>query len=445
MTRVAGHDGRQWEPVRTFGQRWEAELVEGVLASEGFDTWLVESGGGGHVYEIGTAGPLALLVPTESLAGARQLVASGGVPGDGDQDEDVREEMVARLFALLAIGSVTGEEEALADWVCERYERRGEQIRRVGDSVIVGDEDFERPNVLLVGHLDTVPPTEYDDGVPERTSASVVGRGASDMKSGLAVAMSCFEDPALRAGPNNVLLVCYAGEEGPHEGNQLRDLLDTHPDLSDADLAVVLEPTDLAVQLGCLGGLHAELLFRGRAAHSARPWQGENALTKAGSVLATLHEQGPNDVDVDGLTYREVMTATWGTTGDGARNVVPDEFVVNLNYRYAPHRRLTEAEEAVWSLVGGLAEVVVVDRSPPAPPGRENRHVAAFVEAIGGTVEAKQAWTDVARFAEVGVPALNYGPGLTAQAHQDGEHVPIANLVAARAGLGRFLSGAGDA
>ena len=264
------------------------------------------------------------------------------------------------------------------------------------------------------------------------------------MKSGLAIAMDAFEDPALRAGPYNVLLICYAGEEGPHDGNELADVLEEFEELRDADLAIVLEPTDLAVQLGCLGGLHATLTFKGKPAHSARPWQGENAITKAGAVLAALHEREPDDVEVEGLMFREVFTATLADTPSATRNIVPDLFQVNLNYRYAPHRRLTNAEERIWELVEGVGEVEITDIAPPAKPFRNDRFVEAFIRTADAAVEPKQAWTDVARFAELNVAALNYGPGLTAQAHQDGEHVPIANVVAARSALGRFLSGVGE-
>ncbi|CAN5783762.1 succinyl-diaminopimelate desuccinylase [soil metagenome] len=439
---MRGYDGRDWEPVRTFHRRWEAEMVQGFLEANGFSTWLLADDAGGSAYPGVTLAGQVLLVPSEDVDRARELVAMGGAVEDGGEQE--RERLVRLLMELLRIPSVTGEEEAIADWLEDRYVRREEVVRRVGDSLVVGEEDFERANVLLVAHVDVVPPAPDDPPEPAMTSERVVGRGASDMKSGLAVAMECFEDPALRAGPYNLLLVCYAGEEGTHAGNQLRQVLEAVDELNDADLAIVLEPTDLAVQLGCLGGLHAELIFRGKAAHSARPWHGENALTKAGELLDELHARAPQEVDVDGLVYREVFTATQGHTPEGVRNVVPDLFTVNLNYRYAPTRRLTEAEERVWELVRGRAEVVFTDRSPPAPPSKHDPCVAAFLKAVGAPVEPKQAWTDVARFAEAEVPALNYGPGLTAQAHQAGEYVPISNMVTARAALGRFLSGQGD-
>ena len=342
------------------------------------------------------------------------------------------------LLDLLAFPCVTGEEGPIAAWLEERYAQRGERVRRSANSVVVGGSGDGRPTVLLVGHTDVVPPTPTD--VPGRREGDrIVGRGTSDMKAGLAVAMDCFEDAALRDGPYDLVLVAYAGEEGAHEGNELGPVLTAMPDLTRADLAVVLEPTDMTVQLGCMGALHAEVTFRGRAAHSARPWQGVNALTSAGVFLDELHHRQPEDVKVDGLTFREVLTATGAWTRN-ARNVVPDAFTVNVNYRFAPDKDLDEAAQRVSAIVGDRADVKVVDRAPAGRPRRNAELVEAFIATIGAPVEPKQAWTDVARFSEVGVAALNYGPGLTAQAHQAGEYVPEENVVRAREALGNFLA-----
>lgn len=351
------------------------------------------------------------------------------------------------LLDLLALPCVTGEEGPIAAWLEERYAGRGERVRRCANSVVVGGAGDGRPVVLLVGHTDVVPPTP-EDLQPRRDAERIVGRGASDMKSGLAVAMDCFEDPALRAGPYDLVLVAYAGEEGAHENNELGPVLTSMPDLASADLAVVLEPTDLAVQLGCLGALHAEITFRGRAAHSARPWHGANALTAAGAFLDELHRTAPASVPVDGLEFLEVFTATraWtgGPTSSGtahnARNVVPEAFTVNVNYRYAPDKDPDQAAAAVTAMVDGRADVEVVDLAPAGRPRRDAPLVEAFVAAVDAAVEPKQAWTDVARFSSVGVPALNYGPGLTAQAHQAGEYVLQDHVRQARTALAGFLT-----
>lgn len=351
--------------------------------------------------------------------------------------------LVDRLLEHCGRISVTGEEGPLADALQSEYADRGEDVRRVGDSLVVGRPDRDRPLVLLVGHLDVVPPTPQDR-VPRVEESDggriVVGRGSSDMKSGNVVAMTCFEDPALRSGPYGLALVLYAREEGPAEENELADVLDEVTWLREAELAVVLEPTDGEVQVGCLGGLHALLTFHGRQAHSARPWHGENALTRAGAFLAELHEEPRVPVEVDGVVFHDVWTATQAAT-DNARNVVPPAFTINLNYRFAPDRDLAAAEAELRAQVGGRAEIAVVDRAPPAAPRLDAPLVSRFVTAVDAPVRAKQAWTDVARLAQLGVPALNFGPGLTTQAHQAGEHVPVAALTDALVRLRRFLTG----
>lgn len=351
------------------------------------------------------------------------------------------------LLDLCAMPCVTGEEGPIADWLADRYAARGDVVIRVGNSIVAAppeQEGDDRPTVLLVGHTDVVPPTE-DDLIPRVEGDLLVGRGASDMKSGLAVAMDAFEDDALRRGGYRLVLVGYAGEEGPHDGNELRAVLEAVPGLADASLALVLEPTDLRVQLGCMGALHAEVTFPGQAAHSARPWQGDNALSRAGAWLSGWRDRQPVDVDVDGLVYREVTSPTQAWTGN-ARNVIPAAFTVNVNHRFAPDKSLDEAEAQLRTLIAGMgpadgAEVVVTDRAPACPPSRTDPVVEAFITAAGAEVAPQQSWTDVARFAAVGVPALNYGPGITSQSHQRGEHVPIANLAPAREALGRFLRG----
>jgi succinyl-diaminopimelate desuccinylase len=369
-------------------------------------------------------------------------------------ETEVRQDLVARLLEHCAHLCTTGDEGPIADAVVARYEQRSEEVVRVGHSVVVGSWSGDRPLVLLVGHLDVVPPTDDDRDPRVETrngDAVVVARGASDMKAGNVIAMAAFEDAALRAAsPYDLVLVLYAGEEGAADANELRDVLAEVTWLREASLAIVLEPTDGEVQLGCLGGLHAALTFRGQQAHSARPWHGRNALTLAGAFLDELDRDHVRDVEVDGIGYRDVWSATqaWtdglgpGPRRDGfpVRNIIPGSFHVNLNLRFAPSRDLDAAEAELRERVGDRAEVEIVDRSPPAPPRLHEPVVQAFVRSVDAPVAAKQAWTDVARFAEVGVPALNFGPGLTGQAHQRGEYVVVDDVVDAHTRLVRFLT-----
>jgi succinyl-diaminopimelate desuccinylase len=369
---------------------------------------------------------------------------------------DVRDDLVERLLEHCSHLCTTGDEGPIADAVVARYRDRGEEVVRVGHSVVVGTWSGDRPLVLLVGHLDVVPPTDDDRDPRVETRDGeqlVVARGASDMKAGNVIAMAAFEDADLRAAsPYDLVLVLYAGEEGAADSNELRDVLAEVSWLRGASLAIVLEPTDGEVQLGCLGGIHALLTFEGQQAHSARPWHGRNALTMAGAFLAELDRDHVRDVRVDGIDYRDVWSATQAWTdglGPGpragvfpVRNVIPASFHVNLNLRFAPSRDLDAAEAEIRERVGDRAHVEIVDRSPPAPPRLDEPVVEAFVRTVDAPVAAKQAWTDVARFAEVGVPALNYGPGLTSQAHQRGEYVRVDDLVEAHDRLVRFLTSA---
>jgi succinyl-diaminopimelate desuccinylase len=370
---------------------------------------------------------------------------------------DLRAELVERLLEHCGHVCTTGDEGPIADAVVARYRDRGEEVVRVGHSVVVGAPTGARPVVLLVGHLDVVPPTDADlePRVEARDDGEVVvGRGTSDMKAGNVIAMAAFEDPVLRAtSPYDLVLVLYAGEEGSADSNELREVLAEVTWLREADLAIVLEPTDGEVQLGCLGGLHALVTFRGAQAHSARPWHGRNALTAAGAFLTELDADNVREVPVDGVAYRDVWSATQAWTpglGPGprgsafpVRNVIPGAFTVNVNFRFAPSRGLAEAEQELRERIGDRAEVEIVDRSPEAPPRLDHPIVQRFVDAVRAPVTGKQAWTDVARFAEVGVPALNFGPGLTSQAHQRGEFVPVDALVEAYHQLHGFLA-AGD-
>jgi succinyl-diaminopimelate desuccinylase len=378
----------------------------------------------------------------------------------GTATDTLRHDLVARLLEHCAHVCITGDEGPIADAVVARYIELGEEVERVGHSVVVGRPGTgpgapDRPVVLLVGHLDVVPPT--DDDLHARVDTLdgadvVVGRGTSDMKAGNVVAMRAFEDRQLREdSPYDLVLVLYAGEEGSAESNELREVLTRVPWLREASLAIVLEPTDGQVQLGCLGGLHALLTFRGRQAHSARPWHDRNALTLAGEFLTELDRDHVREVTIDGILYRDVWSATqaW-TPGLGpdprppsspVRNIIPGAFMVNLNLRFAPSRGEEQAEADLRERVGTRAEIEIVDRAPGAPPRLDHPVVRTFVDTVGAEVAAKQAWTDVARFAEIDVPALNYGPGLTAQAHQRGEYVEVGAMVDAAERLDVFLRG----
>jgi succinyl-diaminopimelate desuccinylase len=324
------------------------------------------------------------------------------------------------LLALCAIKSEYGNERTLADHVEARLRKSPLPVERVGDSVVAGKPTGERPAIALLGHLDTVP----DAGnawPPRRDGDLVFGLGASDMKAGLAVMLALLDLPSRY----DLVLVFYDKEEGPDAANGLEPVLDRCPWLSKVALAFCLEPTDGELHLGCLGGLHARVTFQGRSAHSARPWQGENAITKAGAFLAELHGQTPRDVEVaPGLVYREVTTVTLAKGGTG-RNVVPNALELNVNVRFAPGKTLEQAESELRARVAGRATVEITDRSLAGVVPRANAHLDRFKSVSKAKIAPKQAWTDVARLGARGIDAVNFGPGFTAQAHQKDERASV--------------------
>ena len=344
--------------------------------------------------------------------------------------------LAERTLALCAIRSPLGGEGEIADYVAR--ETSGE---RIGNAVVAGRARGQKPLVILAGHLDTVPLQEGDFPA-RREGGRIFGRGASDMKGALAVMIELWRNLDRAALPIELVEVFYDREEGPIAENGLLPLLAARPDLRRASLALCLEPTDLALQMGCCGSLHATLTFEGRSAHSARPWQGENAIHKTSALLSHLEGQAPREVRVGELIYREVMSVTRidGFTG---RNVVPAKCALNLNYRFAPGRTLDSAQHEVEQLAKKFgAECRVTDRSPSGPAIFENALLQEFRALTAAPVEAKQAWTDVAQLAAEGIPAANFGPGEQAQAHQKNESCGEEALVKAYSMLERFLRGA---
>lgn len=341
------------------------------------------------------------------------------------------------LAEIVSIHSVTGNEGRLCTAVAERMLPiwTMQNVTRIGNALIVGQQTG-RPLISLYGHLDTVP--LQDNGQPIVKDGRMAGLGTVDMKSGLAVMIHLLEDDAVRSGPYDVVGVFYDKEEGPADENGLEEVLDKAPWLAESEFAIVLEPTDLGVELGCNGAMNADVVFEGKAAHSARPWLGENAVTKAGSWLAAMHEREPEVVVVDGLEFREVFSVT-KAEGGIANNVLPASLRINLNYRFPPIYSIAEAEERLLKVAAGSDWVTVQDRAPAGKVVQGNPHLDRLLAISGSSRAAKQGWTDVARLGTRGIPAVNYGPGDPGLAHQAEESVPLANVDRAFAVLREFL------
>lgn len=341
--------------------------------------------------------------------------------------------------ALVDVASVSGSEDELATLVEQALRAHPSlALERDGNVLIARTERGSAQRVVLAGHLDTVP---IADNVPSRLAGEVLhGCGTVDMKSGLAVMLRVAELVGSGAIEPRVDLtwVCYDCEEIEASRNGLGRLALTRPDVLRADLAILLEPTDGAVEGGCQGTLRVVVRARGVRAHSARSWLGENAIHAVGPVLSRLEAYAARVVDVDGLTYREGLNAV-AITGGVAGNVIPDDCAVTVNFRFAPDRSEADALAHVRDVFAGF-ELDVTDSAPAARPGLDTAVAAGFVAAVGGEARAKLGWTDVARFGQLGVPALNFGPGDPNLAHKPEEHVRVAQVLEAEAALVRFLT-----
>lgn len=353
--------------------------------------------------------------------------------GSRPRTAELRDRLAHRCLELVRIPSVTGEEAAIADhleaWAHDHSALRPEAVAREGNALLLGTLDL-RPAIALVGHLDTVPP-DIEAPEPHWMGDRIVGLGAADMKGSLAVMQLLFETLPLESLPFSMMGIFYDREEGPVAESGLQPLLDRHPELHDLDLAVTMEPTDNTLQLGCLGTLQARVVFVGKSAHSGRPWEGENAIHKAGPFLARLRERPFREVMVDGLAFRDVMSATLAD-GGRARNVIPGRFELNVNYRFPPAPPLGEAVSRAELEVRALAEdaeVEIIDAAPPGPVPTNNPVLDHFLAHADLEVRPQQGWTDVSRFAAHGVDAINFGPGSGAQAHRTAEWVSVQEMV----------------
>jgi succinyl-diaminopimelate desuccinylase len=332
-------------------------------------------------------------------------------------------DLAARTLELVDVPSESRREGAAMELV--RRLLPGEALYDDGEAIVWGGAAAP---VALAGHVDTVPAQE---NVPGRIEDGAVhGLGASDMKGGVAVMLELAraEAPAR--------YVFFTREEVPLEESPLPSVFASGV-LAGTELAVVLEPTDAILHAGCLGNLQARVDFHGESAHSARPWTGRNAIHELVDGLAPLARLEPVDVELDGLVYREVVSAV-RVEGGIAQNVVPARASAELNFRYAPGRSRREAEARLREFVPD-GELLVLHNSPSAPPALGNPFLGRLRELVPD-VAPKQAWTPVAQFAEQGIDGINYGPGATAYAHRQDEQIPIANLHAVYETLARFLS-----
>lgn len=334
------------------------------------------------------------------------------------------------LQKLLAIPSVTGNEKTISIFVKDYFsELQGFQHQEVGLSQIYKTpRKEEKQTISFYGHLDTVKnQQEVEDKISD---GKIYGCGASDMKGGLTVMMKLIQDLAgipEEKQPYNYVFVFYDREEGAYAENGLIDVLKDCEGLDQSDLAFVLEPTDNAIQVGCLGGLHATVNFVGKSAHSARPWEGKNALHLGWKLLSRLDAFGKKEVILDGLKFFEVMNATMAQAGT-TRNSIPPSFELNINYRFAPGKNIEKAKQEMIELIGSEPTIEFIDECPSGDVVANNTLLQTFKERFKLDYEPKQAWTDIARLGLHGIAAINCGPGTSSQAHQKNEWISVQSL-----------------
>ncbi len=343
----------------------------------------------------------------------------------------------ADLTALLVdMPSVSGTEGPLADAIESALRELGEkfQVIRSGNAVLARTSLGRPTRVLMAGHIDTVP---IADNVPSRREGDILhGCGTTDMKSGDAMLLHLA---ATVAEPSRDLtFIFYDCEEIEHDRNGLTRIERDLRDWLTADLAILGEPTNGVVEAGCQGTVSARVTVHGHRAHSARSWKGVNAIHGAGQVLSILGDWPGREVDIDGCRYREGLNAV-GITGGVASNVIPDECEIRINFRFAPDRDADGAVHYLKDLFGAY-DLEVLDVAAGALPGLSAPAAAEFVAAAGGTPVAKYGWTDVARFAALGIPAVNYGPGDPSLAHTREEHVSLTQIRDMTERLRTFLS-----
>ncbi|MDA8438511.1 MAG: succinyl-diaminopimelate desuccinylase [Propionibacterium sp.] len=353
---------------------------------------------------------------------------------------DLAADLVTLLCVVVDTESVSGHEGPLADAVegslrgCDHL-----VVERVGDTVIARTDLGRDERVVIAGHLDTVP---VKDNLPSRVDHAggrVYGRGACDMKGGVAVMLSVAA--ALTAPSRDVTWIFYDHEEVEAAANGLGRVARERPDLLAGEFAVLMEPTGTQVEGGCQGTMRCVVETHGVAAHSGRAWLGHNAVHDLAPVLATLTQWRDTEIEVDGLLYREGLNAV-RIGGGVAGNVIPDRASVEINYRFAPDKSPEQAEAYVRSLFPD-ADLRVTDMSPGARPGLDRPAAQRFLAAVGGRPRPKYGWTDVARFSALGIPAVNFGPADPGKAHADDEFCPISDLYTCRDALIRWLSGRG--
>lgn len=351
---------------------------------------------------------------------------------------DLNASLVELTIELCNSESVSGNEKQLADAIEAALVSAAHlRVTRDGNAVIATTNQNLATRVIIAGHIDTVPvannlPAELHHFEREQ---AIVGRGTVDMKGGVAVMLKLAVE--LSAPKHDITWIFYDNEEVAADLNGLGRISRNTPEALKGDFAVLCEPTSALIEGGCNGTMRVEIEATGTKAHSARPWMGKNAIHGLSEALAILSNFEPETITVDGLDYRESLNAVM-VNGGIATNVIPDMATLTVNYRFAPSRSGAEAEQKLRELFPNY-KVTVTDLAEGARPGLNLGMAQEFASMVKIPPRPKYGWTDVARFASLGIPAVNYGPGDPALAHADNENVPVGHLFDCFEGLGSWL------
>lgn len=328
------------------------------------------------------------------------------------------------LSDLIKVESETDNEKELCDLISNTLSSYSGELIRHGNSLIYNLNLGKERRVALVGHIDTVP-VDKSSTEPVIKNGELWGRGACDMKSGLACMLKMIHDISSGQVPKyNISFVFYEGEEGPIP-NGINKLIDNGL-LNNIDFAYILEPTEGKYSVGCLGSLAVKKEVYGVSAHSANPKTGKNALDETMEVYNRIREMNnyiSDAADIDGLQFYETVNVTTMETSNKAFNVIPSKTEMIVNYRFSPERTSKEAMELLLKYYGKEG-ITLLDEADSCYIG--NDHDGFLLDGIDR--EIMQAWTDIAQLNKAGIPAVNFGAGSIKHAHKPDERICIAEL-----------------
>lgn len=348
---------------------------------------------------------------------------------------NINQELGKLTLDLVNISSVSKDEKSIADSIEESLQELSHlKLTRVNNSLVAQTNFGNKQRLVIAGHIDTVPANNNFPG--KMNNSEIVGLGSVDMKSGIAVALKLAAE--ITNSKFDITYLFYESEEIETKFNGLELITKQQKDLLNCDFAILMEPTNGILEVGCQGSLRFEVSAIGKRSHSARWWNGENAIHKTNKILEILNNYKSREPEIDGYKFREGLQAV-KINGGIAGNVVPDSVNVSINHRFAPDTTIDQATANMKTLFKEF-NFHLVDAANAAPTGLANPLIKEFVSSIGKEIAPKFGWTDVARFANAGIPAINFGPGDPNLAHHPDEKVSISQINEVYESLEKWLT-----